>query len=336
MAVSGDVAVYGAGGHTGRFVVAQLRRRGLRPILCGRDAEKLRAGAPGDAEIRVADIADAAALDRAFEGAAAVIHCAGPFLDTAMPVLDAALRARIAYLDVAAEQASARAIFERHGAAARAAGVTVVPAAAFYGGLADLLATAAMADWDGADAIDIAVALDSWKPTRGTRLTGRRNTVPRFILSGGRFQDLADPAPVRAWDFPPPFGAQEVVALPFTEIVTLAHHLNVSAIGSYMNRAPLREIGDPKTPGPAAVDAEGRSAQCFVMDVRVRKGVQERRAVARGQDIYAITGPIVAEAASRILDGRNRTQGVTTLGAMFDAAEFLAALAADGLQVERA
>ena len=26
----------GAGGHTGRFVVAELRRRGMTPIPCGR------------------------------------------------------------------------------------------------------------------------------------------------------------------------------------------------------------------------------------------------------------------------------------------------------------
>ena len=37
------VAVFGAAGHTGRFVVSELRRRGLTPILSGRDAAKLNA-----------------------------------------------------------------------------------------------------------------------------------------------------------------------------------------------------------------------------------------------------------------------------------------------------
>jgi len=33
------VAVYGATGHTGRFVIAELLRRGITPIAIGRNAE---------------------------------------------------------------------------------------------------------------------------------------------------------------------------------------------------------------------------------------------------------------------------------------------------------
>lgn len=36
-----NVAVFGAYGHTGRFVVAELRGRGYVPLLLGRDQEKL-------------------------------------------------------------------------------------------------------------------------------------------------------------------------------------------------------------------------------------------------------------------------------------------------------
>ena len=42
-------------------------------------------------------------LDHALDGSAAVINCAGPFRWTAAPVIEAALRAGIPYLDVAAE-----------------------------------------------------------------------------------------------------------------------------------------------------------------------------------------------------------------------------------------
>ncbi|MYV55463.1 saccharopine dehydrogenase, partial [Streptomyces sp. SID3212] len=39
------VAVIGAYGHTAAFVLAELRRRGLAPVLVGRDATRLRAAA---------------------------------------------------------------------------------------------------------------------------------------------------------------------------------------------------------------------------------------------------------------------------------------------------
>src|SRR5215475_5817666 len=75
------VAVFGASGRTGRFVVSELRRRGLTPILSGRDAAKLKAASDAHprSEARVASVDDPAALDRAISGAAAVINCAGPF-----------------------------------------------------------------------------------------------------------------------------------------------------------------------------------------------------------------------------------------------------------------
>src|SRR6202453_3592139 len=121
MPLKPTVAVFGAYGHTGRFVVAELRRRGWTPIVSGRDAGKLAvlAAADTDLESRPASIDDPASIDRALAGAAAVINCAGPFLDTAEPLVAAALRARVHYLDITAEQASALAIFERFAAAAR-------------------------------------------------------------------------------------------------------------------------------------------------------------------------------------------------------------------------
>jgi short subunit dehydrogenase-like uncharacterized protein len=171
-------SVYGAAGHTGRFVVSELRRRGWAVIAAGRDNQALQAlgNSMRGLETRVARIDDPKSLDHAFAGAAAVINCAGPFVDTATPVISAALRARIHYLDVAAEQVVTLAAFERFSTLAQHAGVIVLPSMAFYGGLGDLLATSAMGDWDFADEIRVAVGLDSWKPTRGTRLTGERNT----------------------------------------------------------------------------------------------------------------------------------------------------------------
>src|SRR5258706_10308259 len=227
------IVVFGATGHTGRFVVAELRQRGWTPILSGRDSAKLNAlGARHGLPVRLASIDDPASLDRAMAGAAAVINCAGPFLDTATPVIEAALRARIHYLDVAAEQAAARAAFEQFSDAAQSAGVTIVPSMGFYGGLADLLATAAFREWTEVDEIRTAVALDSWHPTRGTRLTGQRNTVRRVVVSGSRLEPLSDPPPTSTWTFAEPFGIQEVVAVPLSEIILMSRHLRAAEIHS--------------------------------------------------------------------------------------------------------
>jgi hypothetical protein len=273
----------------------------------------------------VATTNDPASLDHAVFGAAAVINCAGPFIDTAAPLVEAALRSGIHYLDVAAEQPAVLAVFERFAEVARNVGVVIAPAMGFYGGLGDLLATEAMGEWGAADEICIAVALDSWQPTRGTRLTGQRNPGRHFIFSKNRLE-RADPPPGRIWNFPAPFGPQDVVGLSLAETLLISRHLRTPEIRVYINVTPLTDIRNPDTPAPSAVDESGRSSQVFVMDVIARRGSETRRTLARGRDIYAITAPIVVEATERVLKGSARTTGVVTAGEIFDARDFLKSL----------
>ena len=224
--------------------------------------------------------------------------------------------------------------FTSDAGAARDAGVVIAPAMAFYGGLGDLLATAAMGDWTEADEINIGIALDIWQPTRGTRLTGQRNTGRRFVFSNHKLEFLAEPPPTTEWDFPPPFGRQEMVCLPFSEIITVSKHLPVSEIRTYINLAPLADLRNPETPAPVAADQSGRSTQNFLMEAIVRKGSEKRRATASGRDIYAITAPIVAEATERILDGRCKNLGTAAAGELFDARDFLESLSPEHLSFE--
>ena len=327
------VAVYGAAGHTGRFVVAELARRGLTPIAIGRDRAKLAALGQG-IECRVASLDDAASLDRALAGAAAVINCAGPFLESADALARAALRARIHYLDVTAEQPSAQATLENFNAAAREANVAVIPAMGFYGGFADLLVTAALGDWDRADAIDIAIGLDSWHPTQGTRTTGERNTARRVVVSGGKLSPVQLPAANREWQFPAPLGAQTVVEVPLSEINLIARHVKTGALHTWLSELGLADIRDPKTPPPKPVDSTGRSAQLFAVEAVLRRGREHRRIIAQGRDIYAFTAPLVCEAAERLLAGKFARPGASAPGEIFAARDFLAALTPEHLAFE--
>lgn len=323
------VAVYGAGGHTARFVVDELQRRGMPVIAVGRDAATLPASVP----TRVASIDDAEALARAFAGCSVVINCAGPFLDTAEPVIEAAIRAGAGYLDVTAEQASAMATFERFDASARAAGVAVIPAAGFYGGLADLLATALAGARDEIDELTVAVALDHWWPTGGTRKTGERNRVPRVIVEGYHLVPMPLPAATSIWRFGAPHGEQAMVELPFSEVITISRHLRVRSLRSHLTQSSLDEIRDSTTPPPSPNDARGRSAQRFEMVVRAREGATLCTAIARGQDIYAVSAPLVVEAAARMMQPGFDRFGAHALAQAFDAKEFLAALSPEHLTV---
>ena len=332
------VGVFGGSGHTGRFVVSELLRRGFQPIAIGRNKAKLAASEfhQRGIETRIATVEDPGSLDQALIDLRAIINCAGPFLDTAEPLIAASLRSQVHYLDVTAEQPCALSTFDRFAEAAREAGVIVVPGMGFYGGFGDLLATAAMGDWTWADEIRLGVALDSWLPTPGTRVTGQRNKSRRLVISDGKLEPLHEPESTVSWNFSAPFGSQDVVELPFTETVLIARHLRVAHLHTYLNLTPLRDIRDTSTPPPTAADETGRSAQTFLMEVIVRQGTGLRRAAARGRDIYAFTAPLVVEAVQRILNGFVSERGVLAPGEIFDASNFLQALAPQHLTFESA
>lgn len=328
------VAVFGASGHTGRFVVDELLRRGLTPIAVRRRAEPLEAAFGGRAvEARVASVEDIVALDQAFQSAAAVINCAGPFLDTAEAVALAALRAGAHYLDVSAEQPSVQAVFDRFDAPFRAAGLVALPAMAFYGGFSDLLVAAAQGDWSQVDAVRIGIGIDRWWPTEGTRVTGARNTAPRQVIVDGRLTPLSDPAPRTDWIFPEPIGPQAMVEVPFSEVVVIARRLKTERLDTFLSEAALKDVRDAATPPPTAVDERGLSAQRFVVEAIVRRGNETRRAVAAGRDIYGFTAPLVCEAVERLLagDALGAGAGAITPAQLFDAADFLRTMPLEAL-----
>ncbi len=339
------VAVFGAAGHTGRFVVVELLRSGIAPIAIARDPAALavanfsmhesgRENIGCEVLRRQANIDNTDLLDRALEGACAVINCAGPFIETAHAIAAAALRARIHYLDVSAEQPSTQATLDRYDIAAREAGIAIVPAMGFYGGFADLLVTTALGDWDHADTIDIMIGLDSWHPTRGTRITGQRNTAQRMVVAAGRLAPLPLPPAQKDWEFGDPLGRQVMVEVPFSEVILIARHVKTAELHTYLSNVALSDVRDPATPPPNAVDTRGRSSQRFVVDAVAKRGGKGRRITAQGRDIYAFSAPLVCEVTERLLDGRFGGVGAQPPGAILNAHEVLSALTPDHLTFE--
>ncbi|MFD4639782.1 saccharopine dehydrogenase [Lentzea sp. NPDC058436] len=293
------IAVYGASGLTGGFVLAELEKRGHTPLPFGR------AQATAD---------NLAALDRALTGAAAVINTAGPFAVTALPLLAAAERAGIPYVDVAAEIEANADTF------ARGASIPAVPAMAFFGGLADLLTTAAMADWPTADSAHIAYGLSGWQPSAGTLTAGQvsrdRREGRRVRYSDNELQYHDDTPPTQDWDFPT--GPRKVIAeFSMADIVTIPSHLKIPAVTTYMSSTAAQGL---------AAAGTRQSPETFEVDVRIRRAGEERRMIASGKDIYAVSAPLAVEATERLLSGRFNTTGVASAGKMFDAQDFLTAL----------
>ncbi len=123
--------LYGATGYTGRLVLDGALARGLRPVLGGRDARKLDPlAAQHGLQWAAARLDDPGGLIAALDGVDVVLHAAGPFSDTARPMVDACLHAGVHYLDITGEVLVLEATAARH-ADAKRRGVMLMPGVGF-------------------------------------------------------------------------------------------------------------------------------------------------------------------------------------------------------------
>ena len=126
-----DWLIYGANGFTGLLVAQEAVRRGMKPVLAGRNESAL-AGIASDLglEYRVFDLADTGQLRRELSGQKLVLHCAGPFSRTSAPMVEACIAESAHYLDITGEISVFEAV-HRCDEAARRVDVVLLPGAGF-------------------------------------------------------------------------------------------------------------------------------------------------------------------------------------------------------------
>lgn len=96
--------IYGATGYTGQLVIEEALRRGHRPIIAGRNPEKLKALAEKySLEYAAFALEDVNTIVEAIADMDIVYHAAGPFTLTSEPMIRACLATNTHYLDITGE-----------------------------------------------------------------------------------------------------------------------------------------------------------------------------------------------------------------------------------------
>jgi short subunit dehydrogenase-like uncharacterized protein len=129
--VPGRIIVFGATGYTGRLTAETLVARGERPLLAGRSAQRLTelsGELGGELDTAVADVAQPATVADLVSEGDVLVSTVGPFVRWGEPAVEAAISKRASYLDSTGEPGFIRAVFERYGPRAEAAGVGLVTA----------------------------------------------------------------------------------------------------------------------------------------------------------------------------------------------------------------
>ncbi|MEV0366430.1 saccharopine dehydrogenase NADP-binding domain-containing protein [Nocardia fusca] len=327
------VAVYGATGVTGAHLLAELKRRGLSPILVGRDGERLAAAAESagvpDAELRVAGLDDPAALVAAFEGADAVISSLPAYVVMGEPVLAAAIAAGAHYTDMSGEQLFIKQVFDDYADRAQAAGVSVLPGSTNSHLPGDLLGH--LLSRRVAGPVELSMSLHNTSEGNGSKGSARTllASLDWFAEGGWHFQDgeLRTGAAARhtKMTFPGEATPTSVAKFPQPPVLTIPRHSEVSFVegvldASFQSRlggmtaAVVESLPEEPTPGLTydfIVDAFGSDATV--------------RGVVSGTDAYRDTALMAVEVAVRLAAGA-APAGVLAPAEAFEPVEFLDAL----------
>lgn len=315
--------LYGATGYTGRGVAARLARDGTDVVLAGRNADRVREVAePLGLDWTAVDLSDPQMLARALADVDVVLHAAGPFEQTASPMLAACLEAHVHYLDLGGEWPVFADLMARD-ADARAAGIMVMPGVGLTIVATDCLLALAMQRQPDAVKLRLGVSRPE-VATRGTAVSAAKLLSPHALVRrDGRLASLPAGALAHAFDFGD--GLTQAVALSWADVVTgqlttgvgnievysqmswpqrlsyRASSLGMAATGAGPWRAVAGALAAAWPEGPS--DERRRQAEFVMVCEAVDPWRRVNRLRMRTWDGYTVSELTSAAAVRRVLAG---------------------------------
>lgn len=237
--MSPKILLYGAYGYTGTLIAKEAQQQEIPLMLAGRNEAKLeklsqQTGHP----YRVASLEELASEEHAhriFDGITVVLHVAGPYVETAAPMVNACLKAGIHYLDITGEWP----VFEQLAAmddAAKAANIMILPGTGFDVVPSDCLAAFLKAQLPTATHLELAIHPEGGL-SHGTAVTA---VVHASAGSRSRVNGELNVEKVAAFVREIPFSKKKLMAasIPWGDIVTAWHSTGIPNIRVFAAQPP--------------------------------------------------------------------------------------------------
>ena len=227
--------LYGSYGYTGALIADLAVKQSMRPVLSGRDPQKLKAQAAQLGLDYIAiSIDDQAALDKAISGTPLVLNCAGPFKQTYQPIVQACLRAHRHYLDITGEILVFEALAARD-TEARQSGVMFLPGAGFDVTPSDCLAAHLKRRLPQANHLTLAIQSLGGGLSRGTALTGIEGLADQGVIRrDGKLVKVPLSWKTRQFDFGN--GLKTAMSFPWADVCTAFYSTGIPNIDEYLVR----------------------------------------------------------------------------------------------------
>jgi short subunit dehydrogenase-like uncharacterized protein len=234
-----DWMIYGANGYTGELIAREAARKGLTPVLAGRNGEAVRPLARElGLQSRIFSLDDPQGTAAELFGIKAVLHCAGPFVHTSAPMVAACLATSAHYLDITGEIAVFEKVLSR-GADARKAGVALIPGVGFDVVPSDCLAARLARALPDATHLELAFFADKGGISRGTLKTVIES-LPHAgaIRQDGRIIPVGVAFDAKEIDFGGKAGRRWAMTIPWGDVSTAYHSTGIPNIRVYSGAPP--------------------------------------------------------------------------------------------------
>ena len=179
---SNSFLLYGANGYTGKLIIDEAAAYGLQPILAGRNKSEISKLAEAyHLQYKIVDLNNKEALHNALKDVSVVLHAAGPFRYTSLPMIEACLQTGTHYVDITGEIKTFE-IAQQHAAKAMEKGIMLLPGAGFDVVPTDCLALSLKAEMPDATKLKLAFTSTGGQVSGGTAKSileklGEKSTV---------------------------------------------------------------------------------------------------------------------------------------------------------------
>jgi short subunit dehydrogenase-like uncharacterized protein len=228
--------IYGANGYTGELTAREAVRRGMRPILAGRNATEIgRLAEELELEFRVFGLDEPSAIIESIKDLKMILHCAGPFSITSEPMISACLESGVHYLDITGEIS----VFEHaHGQdeKARRSDVVLLPGAGFDVVPSDCLAASLVRLLPAATRLKLAFEAGGG-PSPGTAKTSIEGLANGgFVRRDGKLKKV--PLAWKTRKIPFAHAERTGVTIPWGDVYTAFISTGVPDIEVYISMPP--------------------------------------------------------------------------------------------------
>jgi len=213
------ILIYGANGYTGRLITKEAVKQNIKVDIAGRnDVAITQLSQETGFKRHILNLNESNKLEDLLKDFDTVIHCAGPFSETAKPMVEACIKSKTNYLDITGEIW----VFEdviKYSEEAKKAGIALIPGIGFDVVPTDCLAGYLKNKLPDGNKLELAFVGSKTGMSRGTAVTMAKNVSKGgFIRENGELKNVPLAYEVKEIEFA--HKKQSCMTIPWGDLMT--------------------------------------------------------------------------------------------------------------------